>query len=1270
MIPLLSGANNRTTGSAPDAPTEAVVMEGYGNDTSVVNVSNLEYVTVRVTVPAGTESIDTIEATLSDGTESVIGTAPGGEEIVYIILDATALADGALTLSARAYNARGSSSSFSGTAATKDATPPALTVTQPADDTVVERAVVLVAGTCSDTNLASLTVDGQEVPVAAGAFETAIYLQSGQWGATIEIEAADDYGNVTVETRYIEVAGLEVAITSHDDGDVVGTGTVTVSGTIAGPQDVEVMVNGTLAQRTGGTFTLANVPLAEGENTLTARAATAQTESEHTITLTSDTIGPVITVYWPDDGDVTKETTIEVVGEVEDATLDTVTVNSVEATLYGNVFIVEELSLTANQSNTITIVATDGAGNTHQDQLSVTCDTTAPTVEITSPGDESTVSGVILTVTGTVDADVETVDVNGMAATVEGTSWSATVYLGTEGEHTVTAKAVDEAGNEGTDSITVTRDLAPRLRVTKIEWWSPQSTDEVLAIIVYGVVSENAGVYATNSRLPGYPPILGVTEDLEFEIPRVLVVPGENIITVTAAQPSGLTSSVDFVVEVDADEAYELPGQTGGSEEGAEPADQLILTVEPATTTEDDIEVVGLQNMHDPPGGEPVFFSQLAKTTGGEGETAVARDLELKAYSSTRVWQATDLLFKVELSTCNRVLVNATLEFSSESGLKVFEIPSKKRKAIAQRGFATVIIEAWAGPTANGEWKLQPPFSDPSYTGGVFWKVDAMSAANWRAWASGLTRGPDKHDFYDTKEVGPSSDVDGETVAVVDVEAELVDSADHNMKDMGVATDGWHRFSIDAHIADYDDPPRFKVRPILSSGEPEGEQENPLTVNWVSTAYTTADPNGGFVISPETLGESKEGDWYFGKEGKGLSLGKIDNQRQVWAWGNAPNDSDTPEGENARKGGAGPCANPVVLSTTTESYAKAKFLNEGTYGGPLVWEKPPQVPITTYPHDFDPWLEGVEAEMRAFHLIKGSEEKKKNLDEALRDMAGVGKKLGYVVKKYEDAEARMRQMDGFGPGKLPGSAGGNVIGLAADITLLFEQVSSQEEHRTKASLDALTKIETLAKTIRKTICSLAERKSFSRVPFWLRGEPGKGVIVELKPVLSKMKTHKQGADRVRDSAKDTIEVTLHPKTGYAWLDVEIGNIGEFRLAAKYNVANDADEVWSVVTITTEGLTRREASSMADSVYALLTKPKDQILGELKLIRTSISAVRKVISAAARFMGPKYPATKTAATTLYAAELAAQGIESALAGERVFYEELEKWKEGIKAAYPE
>jgi hypothetical protein len=77
-------------------------------------------------------------------------------------------------------------------------------------------------------------------------------------------------------------------------------------------------------------------------------------------------------------------------------------------------------------------------------------------VAITSPPNGATESTTPITVTGTVSDTVAiaSVTVNGVAATVNNGTWSATVGL-TSGSTTITATAIDGAGVKGKASVIV-----------------------------------------------------------------------------------------------------------------------------------------------------------------------------------------------------------------------------------------------------------------------------------------------------------------------------------------------------------------------------------------------------------------------------------------------------------------------------------------------------------------------------------------------------------------------------------------------------------------------------------------------------------------------------------------------------------------------------------------------------------------------------------------------------------------------------------------------
>ncbi len=109
---------------------------------------------------------------------------------------------------------------------------------------------------------------------------------------------------------------------------------------------------------------------------------------------------------------------------------------------------------------THTIVATDNAGNSTTAYVYTQYETTAPSISISSPSSTSSGSptftfGSSYTVTGTVsdaNSGVASVYVNGVRASVNGNSWSATISLGSGYTTTVTATATDNAGNQASTS--------------------------------------------------------------------------------------------------------------------------------------------------------------------------------------------------------------------------------------------------------------------------------------------------------------------------------------------------------------------------------------------------------------------------------------------------------------------------------------------------------------------------------------------------------------------------------------------------------------------------------------------------------------------------------------------------------------------------------------------------------------------------------------------------------------------------------------------------
>ena len=723
----------------PDAPTGAFVTAGWGNDTHVVNCSNVDYAVVEVALPETTKSYDTIEVTLTDQYDShAIGTAPGGETTVWVVVDCSALNDGNLTVEARAYNAAGSPSTLTGTPAVKDATAPTVNVEEPDDDIVVEVSYVRVKGTCPDGDIASFTILGEETALTSGAFDRTLFLTNGSWGTYIEVTAEDEHRNVTTVTRYVEVAPLEVEITSPEDGAVLDATSVNVAGTVKGPKDIEVFVNGQRALRDGESFTLSNLPLTEGPTVIGAHAHVAHDFVEDVILVIRDSIVPVVGIELPGQGAIIPDTKVTVSGIVQDENLQSVTVNGQSADLYGNYFVAQDIPLNTEGENDIIVVATDAAGHIGQGQVTVTRDTTDPALEITSPGDGDTVHRSLVTVQGTVEYGVTYLAVNGRVVDPAGTSWSKELLLEAEGENTITAVAYDAAGNQAEVSITVTRNLPPKLEVTGVEF-SAQSTVEQVKVAITGTVDDPQATVACGD-------VQGTNTNGSFLIDGVNVYPGRNLLTVTATDADGQVTSADVVVELDpgSQEGYPQPGDSEAPDAGFVP----MLTVG-LTPAKDAGEGGGEKSFL----GAAMPFTTFGALLDGESEpklTVETYDQEFNAFV------ATDLRFAVDSGTCAAEIASATIYLATDF-LTLFDNGNRVQSD-------TVI--KWK-KDSNGQWALFSPFE------GLWWDVDATTCGSWSDVFVQVTyKDPDAAQAAGCQDW--SDDVRGNNVAVYEVKIDSV----------------------------------------------------------------------------------------------------------------------------------------------------------------------------------------------------------------------------------------------------------------------------------------------------------------------------------------------------------------------------------------------------------------------------------------------------------------------------------------------------------------
>ncbi|EJO40725.1 bacterial group 3 Ig-like protein [Acinetobacter baumannii Canada BC-5] len=457
-------AGSTVTVTYPDGTT-ATVVAGTDGSWSVPNPGNLvdgDTVTATATDPAGNTSLPgtgTVSADITapvvalddmltnDSTPALTGTVNDPTATVVVNVDGTdypavnngdgtwtladntlpTLADGPHTITVTATDAAGNAGTDTAVV-TIDTTAPNAPVLDPINATDP------VSGTAEAGSTVTVTYpDGTTATVVAGT--------DGSWsvpnpgnlvdGDTVTATATDPAGNTSLP----------------------GTGTVSAD-IIAG---------------TDGTWSVPNPGnLVDGDTvTATATDPAGNTSLPGTGTVSADITAPVVAL----DDVLTNDSTPALTGTVNDPTA-TVVVN-VDGTDYPAVnngdgtwtLADNTLPALADGPHTITVTATDAAGNVGNDTAVVTIDTSVPVVSL----DDLTTNDTTPALTGAIDDPTATVVVNvdgiDYPATNNGDgTWTLadnTLPALIDGPHTVTVTATDPAGNTATDTATLTIDTVP-----------------------------------------------------------------------------------------------------------------------------------------------------------------------------------------------------------------------------------------------------------------------------------------------------------------------------------------------------------------------------------------------------------------------------------------------------------------------------------------------------------------------------------------------------------------------------------------------------------------------------------------------------------------------------------------------------------------------------------------------------------------------------------------------------------------------------------------
>ncbi|WP_247871932.1 Ig-like domain-containing protein, partial [Azospirillum sp. TSO35-2] len=493
--------------TAPNAPDGLALASGSDSGSSDSDrLTNVVAPTVTGTAEASSV------VTLYDGT-TVLGTGTAAGSGVWSITSST-LGSGGHTLTATAVDVAGNSSTAStGLAITIDTTAPnapdGLALASGSDsgssgsDRITNVTAPTITGTAEANSVVTLydgtTVLGTGTASSRGVWSiTSATLGSGEH--TLTAAAVDVAGNsstassgltVTIDSTSTTPDGLALA-SGSDSGSNSSDGITNVTApTITGTAEANAVVTlydgatavGTGTADGGGAWSITSSALGSGGHTLTATAVDvagncSTASSGLTVTIDSTVAAPtgLALASGSDSGSSGSDRLTNVVAPTITGTAEASSVVTLYdgATAVGTgtadgsgVWSIASSTL-GSGGHTLSATAVDVAGNTStaSTALTVTIDSTitAPTGLALASGSDSGSSGsdritnmVVPTITGTAEASSVVTLYDGTTVLGTGTAngsgvWSVTSATLGEGGHTLTAAAVDVAGNSSTAS--------------------------------------------------------------------------------------------------------------------------------------------------------------------------------------------------------------------------------------------------------------------------------------------------------------------------------------------------------------------------------------------------------------------------------------------------------------------------------------------------------------------------------------------------------------------------------------------------------------------------------------------------------------------------------------------------------------------------------------------------------------------------------------------------------------------------------------------------
>ena len=492
------------------------------------------------------------------------------------------LKPGANVITVTAKDAAGNAGSAAATVTMTDGTAPTISIATPTAATTFSTASATLAlgGTASDAfgvTQVSWSTDKGASGVASGTTAwtaTSIPLEVG--ATVITVTARDAAGlvgtDVLTVTRTDGVAPT-VDITSPAAGATFSTTSTTVA--LGGSASDNLGVSqvswsnskGGSGVATGtASWSVAAVSLQPGANviTVTAKDAAGNVGTDVlTITLT-DVVSPTVAIATPTAADTTTTTAANVTlgGTASDFFGVTEVRWSNDRGGSGvaagtTSWSVQGLALQPG-ANIVTVTASDAAGNTASDRITITSDSKAPTIAIAAPAANGAhvTKGDTVSLAGTSSDEVGVTDVvwannRGGSGSANGkTNWTIANVALQPGVNVITVTARDAAGNAANATLSVTRDSQVPTVAIVLPTTAPTFVTNRSAVAVSGKAADNSGVTQVtwqNNR-GGQGTAAGTSE---WNVASVALLAGANVISVTASDGAGNTTTSTVTINLD-----------------------------------------------------------------------------------------------------------------------------------------------------------------------------------------------------------------------------------------------------------------------------------------------------------------------------------------------------------------------------------------------------------------------------------------------------------------------------------------------------------------------------------------------------------------------------------------------------------------------------------------------------------------------------------------------------------------------------------------------